>query len=87
LECPAGLFGVGTAPQQSAAIFALLFVLLLMNVRRSGKLASRWPAALSAVVLGVLLSVGSCVANPPMPEAPKQPYPKPPDVCRPPFGG
>jgi disulfide bond formation protein DsbB len=87
LECPAGVFGLGTAPQQSLAMFALLFVLLLMDAWRSGGLANRWLTLTSALVLGALLSVGSCIANPPMPDAPKQPYPKSPDVCRPPFSG
>jgi disulfide bond formation protein DsbB len=87
LECPDGLLGLGSAPQQSAAMFALLFVLLLLSVVRSGNRTIGWPTWVSAVGLGALLAVGSCVANPPMPEAPKQPYPKAPDVCRPPFGG
>src|SRR5207253_752255 len=34
LECPLGLFGWGTAPEQSLALFALLFVLLVLDVRR-----------------------------------------------------
>jgi len=87
LECPAGLLGLGSAPQQSLVVFATLFVLLLMAVRASGGFANCWPFVTGALILGTLLAVGSCTANPPMPEAPKQPYAKPADVCRPPFGG
>lgn len=81
LECPSGILGLGTAPQQSLAMFLVLFALLLAEVLRS----SHWPAWVGGIVLGGLLALGSCTSNPPMPEAPKQPYPKPADVCRPPF--
>jgi disulfide bond formation protein DsbB len=87
LECPGGLFGLGTSPQQSLAAYLVLFVLLLTDVLRAPKLADgvSWSALVTAVVLGALLAVASCVANPPPPAPPKEPYAKPPDVCRPPF--
>src|SRR5918911_608496 len=31
LECPAGVLGLGTAPQQSLVVFALVFALLLLD--------------------------------------------------------
>jgi hypothetical protein len=86
LECPSGLFGVGTAPEQSLASFVLLFVLLLADAALAPKVgAGPWIALVGAVLLGGVLAVGSCVANPPPPPPPTAPYAKPPDVCRPPF--
>jgi disulfide bond formation protein DsbB len=86
LECPQGLLGLGTAPQQSLTGFLALFALLLVDVLRSPKAgAGSWGALVGAVLLGGLLAVASCTSNPPMPAPPKEPYSKPPDVCRPPF--
>jgi len=86
LECPAGLFGLGTAPQQSLAAFVLLFGLLLIDAIRTPKADSGpWIALVGAVLLGALLAVASCIANPPPPAPPTAPYAKPPDICRPPF--
>lgn len=86
LECPRGVLGLGTAPQQSLIAFLVLFALLLADVLRSPKAgAGTWAALVGAVVLGGLLAVASSISNPPMPAPPKEPYGKPPDVCRPPF--
>jgi disulfide bond formation protein DsbB len=86
LECPRGVFGLGTAPQQSLPVYAVLFALLLVDALRAPKAdAGPWIALAAAVALGALLTVSSCIANPPPPPAPTEPYPKPPDVCRPPF--
>ncbi len=78
LECPGGLLGLGTAPQQSLAVFAVLSALLAVDVLRGP------PAPLAGlaggVVLGGLLAVASCVANPPPPAAPTRAYEKPPEV-------
>ncbi len=35
--------------------------------------------------VGVLLTVASCIANPPVPPAPAKPDPVAADVCRPPY--
>jgi disulfide bond formation protein DsbB len=84
LECPQGVFDIGSAPQQSLAVFLALFGLLLADVI-CGDGASSSPGALAAALLvGLLLAVASCTSNPPMPEPPTTPYPKPPDICRPP---
>jgi hypothetical protein len=87
LECPAGLLGLGSAPQQSLAMFAMVFALLLIDVLRSGASPPRRIGLAGGLILGAALAVGSCIANPPLPDPPKQAYPKAPDVCRPPFGG
>ncbi len=86
LECPQGLLGVGTAPQQSLAAFLALFALLLVDVLRAPRVAgAAWAAPAGALVLGALLAVGSVVANPPPPAPPTKPYDKAPEVCRPPY--
>jgi disulfide bond formation protein DsbB len=82
LECPAGVFGLGTAPRQSLAVFVALTALLAAGALRRPRAAG---AAAAAVVLGGVLAVGSLVANPPPPAAPTKPYDTPPEICRPPF--
>ncbi len=86
LECPAGVLGVGTAPQQSLAVLTVLLVVVAVGVARSGR-AEGQPtvAALAAVVLGLLLGWAAVASSPPMPPAPKQAYTTPLDICRPPY--
>jgi hypothetical protein len=86
LECPLGLFGWGTAPRQSLGTFAVLFAILLIDAIRgvSGR-GVRWSGLAGAIILGALLAAASCTSNPPMPPLPKEPYAKPPDICRPPY--
>jgi disulfide bond formation protein DsbB len=81
MECPPGLFGLGTAPQQSLAVFVILTALLGVDAL-SG--AGEWGALAGAVALGALLAVGSLVANPPMQRPDPAVYSHAPDVCRPP---
>jgi hypothetical protein len=86
LECPAGIMGIRTAPQQSLAALSVLLVLVLVGVWRSAKAwESQWLATLAAVVLGLILAWGSILSSPPMPNAPTKPYETPLDMCRPPF--
>jgi disulfide bond formation protein DsbB len=86
LECPAGVFGLGTAPQQSLAVFLALTGLLTVDLLSGPRGTARsWFGLTAAVVLGALLGFGSTVANPPPPAAPTQPYATPPEVCRPPY--
>jgi disulfide bond formation protein DsbB len=86
LECPAGVMGIGTSPQQSLAALSVLLVLVVAGVVGSGKVGDFHPlAALAAVVLGVLLAWGSVVSSPPMPAAPTKAHETPLDICRPPF--
>jgi disulfide bond formation protein DsbB len=82
LECPAGVMGIGTAPQQSLAALTVLLVLDVVGVVRSGRFGDFHPlAALAAIVLGALLAWGALASAPP---------PSPPkdysvfDMCRPP---
>jgi len=86
LECPHGVFGLGTAPQQSLAIFVLLLIpqaIAAFRQRRSGDFGAL--AIVTAVVFGGLLCVAAIKSSPPLPPAPNRPYDTPPVVCRPPF--
>jgi hypothetical protein len=85
LECPAGLLGLGSAPQQSLAVFVALAALLAADALRGAPGPPAGGAIAGAVALGALLAAASCTSNPPMPPAPKAAYPSPPDVCRPPY--
>jgi disulfide bond formation protein DsbB len=86
LECPSGIAGIGTAPQQSLAALTLLFVLVMIGVIRSWLFGERRPlTAGAAVVLGLLLAWGALASSPPMPAPPTAAYTTPPDICRPPF--
>jgi hypothetical protein len=86
LECPTGLLGLGTAPQQSLVLFALLLLLVgAVIVLNGGWSASQATGAIGGLVIGALLAWASSISNPPMPPAPKEPYTKAPDICRPPF--
>jgi disulfide bond formation protein DsbB len=59
-ECPPGLGGLGTAPQQSLAFFLVLTAWIAWLVVRS----ARWAWILPAVLGGVLIAA-SLLANPP----------------------
>jgi len=86
LECPAGVMGIGTAPQQSLAVLIVLLALVAVGVVQSGKVGeTHLPAMGAAVVLGLLLAWGAVASSPPMPPAPTQAYTTPLDICRPPF--
>jgi disulfide bond formation protein DsbB len=79
LECPLGIFGVGTAPAQSLAVFAALAVVVVWG----GSRKTIWIPL--GVLLGIVLAWGCITSAPPMPPPPSQPYDKPLDICRPPF--
>ena len=86
LECPAGVMGIGTAPQQSLAVLTVLLLFIAVGDVRSGKVGERHPSAAGvAVVLGLLLAWGAVASSPPMTPAPAKAYASPPDICRPPF--
>ncbi len=86
LECPGGVLGIGTSPQQSLAALTVLLVLVAVGVVRSRSAGGpQRPAAVAAVALGLLLAWGSVVASPPVPPAPTKAYETPLDMCRPPF--
>lgn len=86
LECPSGVMGVGTAPQQSLAVLAVLHAVVLMGVAWSRNAGEPfWSPLAGAVVVGLLLAWGAVVSAPPMPSAPSNAYEIPLDMCRPPF--
>jgi disulfide bond formation protein DsbB len=86
LECPAGILGIGSAPQQSLAALIVLLVFVVVGVIGTRQVAEFHPAASGlAVVLGLLLAWGAVASSPP-PTIPTRAYPtNPPDMCRPPF--
>jgi disulfide bond formation protein DsbB len=86
LECPKGVFDVGTAPQQSLAGMALLTALLVLGTLSGGQQRGGALAAVGGtVLLGVLFAVGSVFSAPPLPKAPSAPYDQPLKRCRPPY--
>jgi disulfide bond formation protein DsbB len=88
LECPGGLLGVGTSPQQSLAAQALLVLFLGIGTLRSqGGLGFGPLSVVGAFVLGLLFVVGAIASAPPMPAAPTKAYEQPLEICRPPFRG
>lgn len=86
LECPPGVMGVGTAPQQSLAVLTLLVALLVVGAIQTIRRGHfRWPAMGLAVLLGVLFAAGAVASAPPMPAPPTAAYDTPLEMCRPPF--
>jgi hypothetical protein len=86
LECPAGVLGFGSAPQQALAALAILFLLLLADAIRGRQLADFGAAALTGgMVLGAVLAFASVRSAPPAPPAPSKPYDQPLEICRPPY--
>jgi disulfide bond formation protein DsbB len=83
LACPAGIEGIGTAPQQSLAAFALITLVLFVGAMGEVGASGRGGAALVvALVLGAVAVLASIRANPPMPE-PKPPSDQPLVTCVP----
>jgi disulfide bond formation protein DsbB len=86
LECPGGVMGIGTAPQQSLTALAILLAVVVLGIVRSRHAGvSLWPPLTGAVVLGLLLAWGAIKSSPPMPPTPTKAYETPFDICRPPF--
>ena len=79
LECPQAILGIGTAPEQSLAIFVLLTAAVAIAALRN-------VAAMAvSITLGLALAWGCIARAPPMPRAPDKPYEQPLDMCRPPY--
>ncbi len=89
LECPAGLLGLGSAPQQSLAALSLLLAAVAAGVVRGlGSVEGAVvPAAAAACLVGLLLALASVASAPPPPPVPDRPYGTPLDTCRPPYRG
>lgn len=69
MECPPGLFHLGTAPQQSLALLALLFAVLTADVVKR-RLESGLASLLGAILVGALLGGGAVYTASPMPLPP-----------------
>lgn len=85
LECPAGVFGVGTAPMQSLVAFLVILVLMGVALARSSKGSAQLVTGIGAIVLGILFSWAAIKSAPPLPKTPTAPYTKPMEGCRPMF--
>jgi len=87
LECPGGLLGIGTAPKQSLAMFAVLLGVVGWGTARSrhDRASHRLASVGAAVAIGLLLAVGAIVSAPPLPPTPAKAYAGAFDMCRPPF--
>jgi hypothetical protein len=86
LECPAGIFGWGTGPGQSLALYLVLAVVLCVDLAGSKALQISLLPTAGAVVFGVLMAIGCLNSNPPI-QKPPGPYPadKAIDTCRQPY--
>lgn len=85
LECPAGIAGIGSAPQQSLTALAILFVVLLTDTHRSRAIpGSSFIATIGAAVLGGVLAFAGIKSVPP-PVVPTKAYDGTIDICRPPY--
>jgi hypothetical protein len=85
LECPKGILGLGTAPQQSLASYLLLFLAVLIGVLRSRPDALHRMTFPTSIALGIGLAWASIASAPPLPAAPTKPYETKLDTCRPPY--
>jgi disulfide bond formation protein DsbB len=83
LACPAGVYGLGTAPQQSLAVFTLLVITLLAGAVHEVRVSRQEHGTLLlSVILGVAVVAGSLMANPKMPDP--KPMPSTPlTTCQP----
>jgi hypothetical protein len=85
LECPAGVFGISSAPAQSMAAFGLLCAVLLLDAYQAGRQGNDFAHVAGAVVIGLVLAGASIFFNPqPSRPTPDEEYKEPPKVCRPP---
>jgi disulfide bond formation protein DsbB len=92
LECPQGLFGVGTAPAQSLALFVVLASACTVGAWTGRRESARQGAGLvvAAVMGGLLIACACLLSSPPLPAVPTEPYDpvkQPLEVCRPPYRG
>ena len=87
LECPKGIFDIGTAPQQSVAALGLLLLILLIDSLRVRVVGgSRIVGVLLGLIAGAGMTYGCFMSVLPKPQPPKEPYEtKQPDICRPPY--
>jgi disulfide bond formation protein DsbB len=86
LECPSGMFGLSTAPKQSAILFGLLCAALVLDAYQPGRPGSGYAPVIGGAVLGVAMAY-LCWSNNPQPKRaiPAEEYESPPVICRPPL--
>jgi disulfide bond formation protein DsbB len=89
LECPLGVFQVGTAPKQSLVALSLLSLALLAEVTRAGRQRYYdWTKLAPALVLGIFFAAACILSAPPLDPTPTKEYPEGAiQKCRPPFKG
>ena len=87
LECPQGLAGLGTAPQQSLIATGLVVALLMAGAAAGGRAApsGRGRNIVAGLLIGILAAALAVSSAPPLPPAPAKPHETPFDMCRPPF--
>lgn len=88
LECPAGMFGLGSAPQQSLAVFLPLTLVLALDGGTSRGVGGRWAIVVGGLVVGAVFAWACIVTAPKLRPAPDQPYDavkEPLNTCRPPY--
>jgi disulfide bond formation protein DsbB len=86
LECPKGIAGLGSAPQQSFAALAALLAVIMAGVVQGARAGEfRKGGVMAVAALGCLLAWAAVASSPPMPPTPSRPYAGPPDICRPPY--
>jgi hypothetical protein len=86
LECPDGILGVGSSPQQALAIIVAMTIVLFIDVVRF-RPSTGVMFAIVGIIVGGGLAYGSIVSSPPIPPAPDAPYTALLDICRPPYAG
>lgn len=83
LECPGGVFDLGSAPQQSAAALGLLTLVLLADVLVPGRAGSGVVSLVGGLVLGGLFATGCIFTSSPPCKVDPEAYKSPPKGCRP----
>lgn len=91
LECPQALFGIGSAPAQSLAVFIALAATTCLGAWHGRHETQRQgPSTLVSTALLGCLMAGACIlSSPPLPPVPAAAYDavkQPLDTCRRPFG-
>lgn len=90
LECPQALFGIGTAPAQSLAVFLGLAAVVSTGAwcGRQESPQQGMSTLVSAVLLGIAMAAACVKSSPPLPPLPTaayDPVKQPLDTCRRPF--
>ncbi|MFO0926077.1 MAG: disulfide bond formation protein B [Gemmataceae bacterium] len=88
LECPAGMLGLGSAPQQSLAVFLPLTLVLAIDCGITRRPGGGWPIAVVGLVVGAAFAWGCIATAPKLRPAPDRPYDaekEPLNTCRPPY--